>query len=453
MAVQPQDVRLLSSHRFRRLLESRVLGQTAQNAILYTLLILVVDKTGSSIQSTLLIVAFTVPSILFGIPAGAVADIVPKRLTLTLGYLLKALIVVALIMYRGDVLNIFLLAAAFSTVGQFFGPAEAATVPAIVRRDQLPSANSLMVFTLILGQLAGMVVLAPFLFKIGGEIPVFVVATLLFCGATWVVATVHLGVTEQDERKAGPTLSFIDSLREGFRILSTNRRAYLAITYLVIATSLTKVLVILMPQYTQDVLGIETEDTVFVVAPAAIGAGVGLVLAPPLAKIFGSWRVVAGGFVLFLLGLIGLGLVVYVRDFLEANLDLGISFVEDRVGVSSVITVTMLLAIPLGLAFTLVSVAARAVMNEEAPQQYQGRVFAVQMAVGDFLSLAPLLIVGAFSDLVGVRATLLAAAVSALGIAWYMTFYRRFGPPPPDTGPEAAEPAPPQPPPPVPQYD
>ena len=428
MAVQPEDIRLLRNPRFRRLLESRVLGQTAQNALLYTLLILVVEETGSSVQSTILIVAFTIPAILLGIPAGAIADILPKRFTLTAGYLLRAAVVVALIYYRGDIWAIFLLAAAFSSVGQFFSPAEAATVPAIVRQEQLPAANSLMVFTLLLGQVIGMVVLAPFLFKIGGAAPVFTVAVLLFVAATWVVATVPACLTALEE--GVPSLGFIESMREGFRILCTNRHAYLAVTYLTIAVALSKVLVILLPEYTKNVLHISAEDTVFVAAPAAIGAGAGLLLAPPLARLIGSWRVVAFGFVLFLLGLVGLGLVVYVRDFLEANLDLGITFVEERVGVSSVITVTMILAIPLGLAFSLVSVGARAVMNEAAPWQAQGRVFAVQMAAGDFLSLLPLLIVGAVADLVGVRATLLASAIGAVAVAIYLTRSRRFGPPP-----------------------
>jgi len=39
------DVRLLRNARFRRLLESRLVGQTAQNALLYSLLILLVKHT------------------------------------------------------------------------------------------------------------------------------------------------------------------------------------------------------------------------------------------------------------------------------------------------------------------------------------------------------------------------------------------------------------------------
>ena len=421
------DVRLLKNPRFRRLVEARIIGQTAQNAMLYALFILVVNETGSSVQSTILVIAFAVPSIVLGIPAGAVADMLPRRFTLTVGYLLRAAIVASLVFYSDSTLSIFLLAAAFSTVGQFFAPAEAAVVPVLVRRDQLPAANALMVLTLILGQIAGMVVLAPVLLKLIDARSVFVASTLLLLWATYIMGWMASGFTQAEEEKR-TSFGFMEAMQEGFRILRGDRHAYLAIVYLVTSLSLLKVLVILLPKYTEDVLEISTEDTVYVAAPAAMGAALGLALAPPLSRWLGAWRVVAFGFALFLLGLVGLGLVVYVRDFIQSNLDLGISFVEDEVGVSSVITVSMLLAVPLGLAFSLVSVAARVVMNEHARPEAQGRVFAVQMALGDFLSLLPLLLVGVIADIVGVRATLLAAALSAIAVAGYLTFSRRFGP-------------------------
>ncbi|HET9476607.1 MAG TPA: MFS transporter [Dehalococcoidia bacterium] len=422
------DIRLLTNPRFRRLLEARVIGQTAQNAMLYALFILVVNETGSSVQSTILVMAFALPSILLGIPAGAVADMLPRRFTLTAGYLLRAVIVGSLVFYSESTLDIFLLAAAFSTVGQFFAPAEAAVVPVLVRRDQLPAANALMVLTLIMGQIAGMVVLAPLLLKLIDARSVFVASTVLLLWATYIIGWMASGFTRGEEARARSP-GFTESMSEGFRILRSDRHAYLAIVYLVTSLSLLKVLVILLPKYTEDVLKISTEDTVYVAAPAAIGAALGLALAPPLSRWLGAWRVVAFGFALFLLGLVGMGLVVYVRDFIQSNLDFGISFVEDEVGVSSVITVSMLLALPLGLAFSLVSVAARVVMNERARPEVQGRVFAVQMALGEVLSLLPLLLVGIVADVVGVRATLLASALSAIAAAGYLTFSRRFGPP------------------------
>jgi MFS family permease len=238
------------------------------------------------------------------------------------------------------------------------------------------------------------------------------------------------GFSEYREEKPA-ALGFAEATREGFSILRNDRPAYLSTIYLTTAVALSRVLVVLLPKYTENVLNIKAEDTVFIAAPAAIGAGIGLLLAPLLARFVGAWRIVAFGFSLFLLGLIALGLAVYVQDVIRGRFDLGtIDLGEDTFGVSGAITVTMLLAIPLGFAFTLVSVASRVVMNQQAPPEAQGRVFAVQMALGDLLSLPPLLLVGIIADSVGVRATLLAASLTATAGALYLTLSQRLGPRP-----------------------
>lgn len=428
MTIELQDdVRLLKNSRFSRLLQARIFGQTASNAMFYGLLILLVKESDSSVHSTLLVIALALPTIVFGIPGGTLADLLPKRFTLTLGYLSRAVVAGALFYYSGDLVYVYALVLVHATIGQVFGPAEAATVPAIVRQEQLPTANTLMMAALMIGQVVGMVILAPFMIKLISPDSVFIACAVLFLLSAYIVGWVASEFSRGEDERS-PRIGFMAATREGFEILRTNRKAYLSMVYLLTAISLSKVLVILMPKYTEDVLGIQPEDTVYVVAPAAIGAVLGLLVTPLLARIFGAWRVVAGGFAVFLLGLIGLGLVVYVRSFLLENLDFGIGFVEDEVGVSSVITVTMLLAIPLGLAFTVVNIAARVVMNEQAPPEAQGRVFAVQMAIGDFLSLLPLLLVGVVADVVGVRATLLASSVSAVVATLYLTLSTRFGP-------------------------
>lgn len=427
MTIELQDdVRLLKNPRFRRLLEARIFGQTAQNAMFYGLLILLVTESGSSIHSTLLVVALSLPAILFGIPGGTLADLLPRRFSLTLGYLSRAAVAAALFYVSGDLLYIYLLVFVHASIGLVAGPAEAATVPAVVRSDQLTTANSLMMAGLMVGQVVGMVILAPFMIKLISPDSVFLACAAIFLVAAYIVGWVAAGFTAEETKP--PRIGFMAATREGFHVLRTNRKAYLSMVYLLIAISLSKVLVILMPKYTENVLGIRPEDTVYVVAPAAIGAVLGLLITPLLARVFGAWRIVVAGFAVFVVGLIALGLVVYVRSFLLENVDLGIAFVEEEVGVSSVITVTMLLAIPLGLAFTVLNIAARVVMNEQAPPEAQGRIFAVQMAIGDFVALLPLLVVGVVADLVGVRATLLASALASVAVAIYLTTTNRWGP-------------------------
>jgi MFS family permease len=430
MAIELEDVGLLRNHRFRRLLESRLLGQAGGNAMVYTLLILVVVETGSSFSTAVLLLAFTLPGIVLAVPAGLSADALPKHVTLTAGYLMRAAIAMALAFYHSDLTYVYLLAGASSVVGQFFSPAETAAVPAVVRRDQLTAANSWMVLTLVMGQIAGMVVLAPILLKLINPAAVFAACACLLLVASGVVAWTIGGFAGKSAAKS-PSLGFSQAAREGFRILAANPEAYLATVYLTTAIAVSRVLVVLLPTYITDVLSINAEDTVFVAAPAAIGAGLGLLLAPPVSRLIGAWRSLAFGFWMFLLSVIALCIVVYVRNFLHdhVQLDPGIGFVEREVGVSSVITITMLLAIPLGFAFTLLSVAARVVINEQAPSGAQGRVFAVQGALADLFSLPPLMAAGIAADAVGERPVLLAVAVGSVLAASYLTVSRRRPPP------------------------
>lgn len=429
MTVRIEDVRLLGNQPFRRLLESRAVGQLAQNAMLYALLILVVDETGSSIQSTFLVTAFILPSILLGIPAGALAEVLPRRPLLTLGYVLRAAAVAAMLYYRDDLWRVYLLLMAYSTVGQFTSPAESAALPRMVKEEQLTSANSFFVLSVMVGQIAGGVILAPFLLKTVGVEAVLAVAALLFLPAAAVVWRVKgLEGRREAGQQRGRQPPSGDALTEGWRVMRTSRKAFMALVYLTIAGTLGKSLVVLAPHYTKDVLRIAAENTVFVVAPAAVGAVLALLLTPLLARFVGASRTAAFAFVLLVLALIGLGLVAYVRVFLIRNVDLGISFVEERVGVSSVITAAMLIAIPVGFAATMVGVAGKAVLNQEAPHGTQARVFATQSAVSDALSLLPLFAIGAVADLVGVREVLLVTAIAALAAAAYLGRSRRFEP-------------------------
>lgn len=433
MAVQPEDVRLLANNSFRRLVESRAVGQIGQNAMLFTLLILVVNETGSSINSTLLVTAWIVPSILLGIPAGGLADVLPRRPLLVIGYAARVALAVLMIVNVDDVWTIYLLVLAFSTVNQFTGPAEAAALPGLVRRDQLTGGNSWMLFTIMVGQAVGAVALAPIVLKIFGVEASLGMSAVAFVGAAFLVSTVTglrtVAVNEEGRRDQG---SLLDAMAAGWRVLRTSRRAYLALVYLTVVGTLAKALVVLAPRYTEDVLDIETENAVFIVAPAAIGAAVALLLTPPLARWFGAAKVAAAGFVLYVLSVAGLGLVVYVRSFILDNLELdpGLAFVEREVGVSSIITMAMILAIPVGFASTVVVVAGKAVLNQEAPEGKQARVFATQAALSDALSLLPLFVIGGVAELVGVREVLLVAAVTAFLVGVYLSVSRRFGPPP-----------------------
>jgi MFS family permease len=72
-----------------------------------------------------------------------------------------------------------------------------------------------------------------------------------------------------------------------------------------------------------------------------------------------------------------------------------------------------------GFAFSLVSVAARAVLHERAPADMLGRIFAVQMVLGSLASIIPLFIVGGLAEVLPARVLISLVAATALLAAVY----------------------------------
>jgi hypothetical protein len=411
---------LLSEPQFWRLLRAKLSMQIAQNIVLYAVLIVVVERTESSMQSTLLVLCATMPSVVLGVPAGLVVDWLPKRALLLMVGLVRAGVCVALLMYGGSLRDIYLLVLLFSAVGQLQGPAESAGLPGLVGRGRLSSANAYLTLVILVAQVTGMVIIAPAFLKTVGENPLYILSGFLFVvGGLTYARTSGLGAPVEPGGAPSPASEAPRriGLWAGLDVIRRDGTIYLAMVELTIVAFLMKSLVVLTPHYTRDVLHLAPDNSVFIATPSAVGALLGLALVPLLTWFISPGRLVTVGLLVFIAGLVGLGYVYFAADAVEAHLRLNLSGLEDRLGISSVVSMTMLLAVPLGLAFTVVSVGARTVFNRRSPPELQGRVFATQSALADLVSVPPLLAVGAVADLVGVRVVLLVAAgASALAV-------------------------------------
>jgi len=99
----------------------------------------------------------------------------------------------------------------------------------------------------------------------------------------------------------------------------------------------------------------------------------------------------------------GYGVFAWLNDINIGNFDRG--------GVMA-----MVLMLPLGFSFALVSVAAQTVLNDLVPLHLQGRVLSTQAAMSAVASSLPVLAAGALTDLLGVTTVMaLVCAVIAAG--------------------------------------
>jgi MFS family permease len=133
---------LIHNHYFMRLWLAQLISQTIMNAANYALIIVTQQSgSGSFTAAAGAIVAFSLPALLFGAPAGVLVDRFDRRLVLWVSNLLRAIASVAfvfvLMIDSTPLLPVYILAFFMAMVGQFFAPAEGAAIPLLVRREEM----------------------------------------------------------------------------------------------------------------------------------------------------------------------------------------------------------------------------------------------------------------------------------------------------------------------------
>jgi len=431
---------LLSDRRFASLWLAQGLAQTAQNAVLFSLLVVVLRITGSSIHTSILVLCFTLPSIPMGFIVGVLLDRVSKGRVLIVTSLARAAACLLFLFFHDAELTIYGIAVGFAIAGLFFNPAIVSLIPSLVSRERLVSANSLYNFTVTGSQLLGMVFLAPLMLKVFDEDGLFIAAAAMFLGAAVVSYRLRQVPGEHDPiQRRGSVLGRIpQEFRESWQVLVADRYSTLALAQLIVSSTLVLIFAILIPRYMQDVIDVPADNAAFVFAPTGIGALVGLRFIPWFSK-YGKNRMVV-------IGLAGVAVCVALLSAVEplaevTELTPGSDYFLRLLRGSLLQALAMLFAGPMGFFFSLLNAPAQTVLHERAPPEMRGRIFATQVISANFISLMPLLVIGAVTDLIKVPLVLLVLAGGLLAMA--VVSHRIGGremPPPPGAPGEARRP-------------
>src|ERR1700682_1151704 len=124
----PSEQTIWRNKDFLLLWLAQAISQTAQNAIWYGIVVLVQQRSNSSTQLSVAVLTLIIPSVIFGVLAGVYVDRWDKRVVLTATNLIRGSIALSYALFGlvpGLPLGLlFVINFLFSTVGQFFVPAE-----------------------------------------------------------------------------------------------------------------------------------------------------------------------------------------------------------------------------------------------------------------------------------------------------------------------------------------
>ena len=397
---------------------TRFCSRVAQNAINFALILLITQETGKALLSSLLVLALVVPSTVAGIAAGTAADIFPKRLLVFSANIARAAICIYFVRGDGGTASYYIVAVLLATATQFATNAEGAIMPAIVKREELARANAISQAVGGAAQLIGLGVLTPLVLRlVDSPRTLFTICTVLFLTAAVQALMIGRTTTPAREPEVGGHVHGSWWLA-GWRAMRSDPQVMRAAVELTLISTALIILSGLIPKYIEDILDLPVDIGAVILTPAAIGVVVGLRVAGFLAHRIPHAILSTVGFLVFVTTLALLAFVNKEADFLGGY---GVFSWLNDVQIGSFDgggVMAMLIMLPLGFSYALVTVAGNTVIDDRVPIHIRGRVGATQAAMAAIASSVPVLLAGGVSDLVGVPPVmaLVAGVIGAIAI-------------------------------------
>ncbi len=415
---------VLKNRNFLVLWSGQVFSQLADKVYLVLMIALISTHFQQANQSisgwvSAVMIAFTIPAILFGAGAGVYVDRWPKKTVLVLTNLWRGGLVLTLpiLLWISSNLQLGQLPLGFcllltitflvSTLTQFFAPAEQAVIPLIVKRRHLLSANSLYTTTMMASVIIGFAVGEPLLalaetwleqsglgLSFGKE---------LIVGCAYALAgfvLIFLQTREKKDLTQRQTPHVLEDLRDGIKYLNQNHKVRNALIQLIILFCIFAALAVLAVRLAEVIPAIKSSQFGFLLAAGGVGMAIGATVLGQLGHRFSHIQ-------LALFGSVGLATSLIGLSFLGQQLATALGFIA-----------------LLGLFSAIIAIPMQTTIQAETPEQMRGKVFGLQNnAVNIALSL-PLALAGIAETYLGLPAVFLGLAAMAIAggvLTWYIS--------------------------------
>jgi MFS family permease len=407
---------------FMRLWIAQLISQTTQNAINYALAVLINRQTGSSLLGGLILIVFSLPSVVLGPLPGVFVDRVGRRPVMWTSNALRALVtlgfaLVLLLHIAGPLIVslAYVLTLVTSLISQFFMPAEGSSIPLLVTNDELINAISLFTITFTISQALGLLVVGPIMKDIFGTSALFFLTTALYaiCAAL-ILAIPRERLWGREHRTNAARLQYglgmlLTDMREGWRVISADPPVATAVTRLTIAGVVILLIGELAPNFMVKMMGLPPDDMPLIMAPAGAALAIGAIFTPRITRRRGMNHVARAG----LLGVsAGIALMGLSRDIAHgAHLPTALFYLL-VMGVAAII----------GFTLDLINIPAQTTLQERVPEAARGRALAFQQSILNLAAIPALLLVGAIADAVNMLAALILTA-AVVFVAWVAGFF------------------------------
>ncbi|PAX52995.1 MFS transporter [Brunnivagina elsteri] len=414
---------VLKNYNFLALWGGQVFCQLADKVYLVLMIALIKTQFQTPDQSisgwvSAIMIAFTIPAVLFGSVAGVFVDRWRKKTVLVATNILRGILVLgipALLWFTHDLhpvkglpvgfLIILGLTFLVSTLTQFFAPAEQSAIPLVVKEEHLLSANSLYTTTMMASVIVGFAVGEPLLagadrlwLQVGGSGDL---GKEIVVGGSYAIAGLILlliSTKEKAHENTTETPHVLADLRDGLRYLKVNPVIRNALIQLVILFSVFAALTVLAVRLAEIIPNLKAEQFGFLLASGGVGIAVGAIIVGQFGQRFSHAQ-------LSLCGCIGMAASLIGLSLFSKELLMVLGFI-----------------LLLGIFGALIAIPMQTAIQTQTSPEMRGKVFGLQNNVINIALSLPLALAGVAETFFGLQNVFLGlATIVFLGgaLTWY----------------------------------
>lgn len=396
----PNEIKvLLRNRKFVYLWTSQILSQLAIQVMNFLIIIRLFERTGSTIATSLIWVAYALPAIMVGPFAAAWVDFLDRRLVLVVSNLLQFLVLLVYsLTFRQYFFLSYAVVLAYSLFNQFYVPAEAASLPSLVSKKSLAQANGLFFLTqqaaIVLGFGMGGVLNE----LIGYKFTFLLLSALLFVAFVAVSFLPNPKTAVANGKRLDIDIGeFFAHIAEGYQFIKGNLSILMPFILLASMHVAVSIISVNLPVMAKDIIGISPNlGGAVIVVPAGLGALASIILIPRYLKSIRKKILIERSLILITASL-------WLIIFLVPEVAQGLKIVA---------------AIPLfalaGASLVGIIIPSQTYLQEKTPKALMGRVFGNFWFIATVATIFPVLFSATISELFGVRMLFFLIGLSTL---------------------------------------
>ncbi len=429
---------VLHNKSFLALWIGQIFSQVADRIIFVVFIALIVHHFGSSDRYTsFLYIAFTIPAIVLTAVAGVFVDRWPRRMVLVSTNILRACIVGLLpFAAAGSAWSIYLLAFLISCATQFFVPAEAATIPMIVKKSHIITANSIFTTTMMASVIFGFALGDPLIniFSLHQVHWSIVGLFLLASTALMFVKVPPPSVVENLSPAANLAEAFArfkEEMHDGLLYIWKHRMILHAMLKLSVLFSTVVAVCILFISFAKAFLyddpNVAARKFAYIITFSGIGMALGAFLVGHQFQQAKRGYMVYGGFVVtgICLTLLAFTELISETDHVFMIPAFVNEFVYlDPIHFTTRMLYTYILSTVMGVGAAFIAIPLQSLLHELIPADKRGKVLGVQFTILSTASTLPVLIAGLAVEQLGVKLMFLIIGAPLLGLGMIGLYQR-----------------------------